>query len=298
MTHTHPQLHQLLEETLNQCSKVERLDHDPLGLVHPYERPRDQEIAALFAATLAYGRVDLVRRAIGEALEPLGPRPADFIANSGIHMLETLWPDFQYRMTRRLDLVDLVVALHRTLQREGSLRALYARHSPDEGPVQSREDHLQTMSRWVQSLRQRRLRPSLHRGLRYLLVDPTDGSAAKRLHLYFRWMVRGPDGLDLGLWQNPSAGALIMPMDTHTSRLCRYLGLCDRKTVDNKMALEVTSNLARMEPTDPLRYDFALCHLGISERCIHEYSPPRCSQCPIEEACTLANPDDTGDVEP
>ena len=281
-------LRNLLDNALDRCDAEQRLSHDPLGIVHRYQDPADREVVALIAASLAYGRVDLIRRAVDEVLHPLGAHPAQRLKDLTTDELSRQWPDFRYRMTGRDDLIDLLVAIHRTLRAEGSLQALYQGCSDGDRPIESPKAHLSVISQWIQTLRHRRLRPTLERGLKYLLVDPTDGSAAKRMHLFFRWMVRGPDELDLGLWHTPAPSALIMPLDTHTSRLVRYLGLSQRKSTDLKAALTVTHGLARLAPDDPLRYDFALCHLGISEQCIHQYSPPRCSQCPIEPACVLA----------
>ncbi len=285
----HPRLKPLLERTIDDCPAHRHVDNDPVGLVRPYGGQRDREVAGLFAACLAYGRVDLLRAAIADALDPLGPNPAHRLQSMTQAELDELWPDFVYRMTRGADLRDLAAAIGATLRTEGSLEALYANHAEATGsyPVVDRQHHLEAASRFIRTLRERRRRTELHRGLRYILVDPADGSACKRLHLYFRWVVRGPDAVDMGLWDSVDPAALLMPLDTHTSRLCRYLGLLSRKTVDGKAALQTTRRLAELDADDPLRYDFALCHLGISNRCIHRRCPDRCPTCPIEPACTL-----------
>lgn len=277
----------LLEETLTQCATSERRDNDPVGLVWAYESPADREVAALFAGCLAYGRVDLVRRAIRQALEPLGPEPARFLREVSAHELDTLWKKFVYRMTRGEDLADLARAIQITLFEEESLQGLYSRDLASDQVVDDRLEHIEFAGDFVRTLRSRRRRTELHRGFRYLLPDPADGSACKRLHLFFRWMARGPDDIDLGLWQTLNPAALIMPLDTHTSRICRYLGLTERKAADGKAALEITRSLAECDPVDPMRYDFALSHLGISGRCIHRKSPDHCPNCPIEAACVL-----------
>ena len=288
---TEPTLKSLLEETIERCSRVERRDKDPVGKVHPYKSPRDQEVAALFASCLAYGRVDLLRPAIDRALAPLGETPSTTLRDVDAGELATLWPDFTYRMSRGPDIADLAVAIGRTLRREGDLQSLYLHGRRRSAPITGFDEHTERASHFVQKLRSRRLRPELHRGFRYLLPDPADGSACKRLHLFFRWMVRPADGIDLGLWNGVSPRALLMPLDTHTSRLCRYLGLLKRKSVDGKAARKVTERLAELDENDPLRFDFALCHLGISGQCIHRRSPDHCPSCPIESACIL--PDET-----
>ncbi len=277
----------LLEKIIEHCSHLERRDNDPVGLVHAYDEDADREVAALFSSCLAYGRVELLRPAIRRALTPLGARPAEFLRTATIPDLENLWPDFTYRMTRGPDLLDLACALRSTLQNEGNLQALYLQGKDSAEPVAQRDEHLRLASRFVRRLRSRRSRSKMVRGFRYLLPDPADGSACKRLHLFFRWVVRGPDIIDLGIWDKVNPSAIIMPLDTHTSRLCRYLGLLQRKSVDGKAARQVTQQLASFESADPLRYDFALCHLGISGRCIHRYCAERCPDCPIQPACIL-----------
>ncbi len=101
-------------------------------------------------------------------------------------------------------------------------------------------------------------------GVRYLLVRPADGSACKRLNMFLRWVVRPDDGLDLGLWPEVSTRRLIVPLDTHSSRVARALGFTHRTTTDWRTAEEVTAALRRYDPDDPVRYDFALCHVSMS----------------------------------
>lgn len=297
-----PDLKALLEETLKQCNGKDRRENDPVGMAWAFEQDDDREVVALFASSLAYGRVDLLRRAIDQVLQPMGDHPAEFLRQVESSELEDLWDGFVYRMTRGPDIADLATAIQATLRTEGSLENLYmkipdgSRADPDrDSPlISSRTEHLERASEFVMTLRDRRRRPEAVRGFRYLLPDPADGSACKRLHLFFRWMARGPDLVDFGIWENLPPAMLVMPLDTHTARLCRYLGLLERKSIDNKAAIEVSRRLQQFDPRDPLKYDFALCHLGISGRCIHRRSPEHCPDCPIEAACILPQ-ESTGD---
>ena len=124
------------------------------------------------------------------------------------------------------------------------------------------------------------------RGLAWLLPDGTGPGAAKRLHMYLRWMVRGPDAVDLGLWDVPPA-ALLVPLDTHTGRIARYVGLTGRRDLTWRTAEEVTWNLRALDPRDPVKYDFALCHLGVSRGCLHRREPVTCGRCDLRAACRL-----------
>ncbi|MFU8802767.1 MAG: TIGR02757 family protein [Bradymonadaceae bacterium] len=268
-----------LETLLVSCDGEARRAVDPVGFVWDYDDPADREVVALISSCLAYGRVDLLRNAIAQVLAPIGPSPATFLQESSREELSTLHSSFVYRMTRGPDIADLLAGIAKVLHDHGSLEAGYA-HGYDD-------DHLHAASAFVRALRAGRLREELQRGFAYLLPDPAAGSACKRLHLFFRWVVRGPDEVDAGLWERPAPSELRMPLDTHTSRLCRYIGLTARKTADGRAVEEVTQALSRLDPDDPLRYDFALCHLGISGRCIHRRSPLHCPGCPIEHICTL-----------
>jgi len=269
-----------LERLLADIDPVEARDRDPVGIVREYDRPADQEVAALVASCLAYGRVDLLRPAIRRALRPLGPEPARTLRD-GVGAIEADLRDFSYRMTKGPDLTDLYVSVGELLRTYDSLETVYLSGDPDES------NHRERASGFVGRLRSNRRRDELTRGFRYLLPDPADGSACKRLHLFFRWVVRGPDRIDLGLWDRVDASELLVPLDTHTSRICRYIGLTDRKSVDSVMVREVTEALRELDPEDPVRYDFAICQLGIAEDCIHERSAEHCPSCPIEPVCRL-----------
>jgi uncharacterized protein (TIGR02757 family) len=268
-----------LEAFLSDFDYLEHRRNDPVEIAWEYDRAADREVVALLSSCLAYGRVELLKQSIREVLTILGPSPADAIAEFDRHLLADGLNGFVYRMSRGPDILDLLAGICAALDEFGSLESMYAARDGDT--------HLERASGFVQYLRRHRVRDALERGFRYLLPDPADGSSCKRLHLFFRWVGRGPDGVDLGLWAAPRPDELLMPLDTHTSRLCRYIGLTSRKTVDAKMARQVTKSLAQLDPEDPLRYDFALCHLGISKTCIHEPSEEHCPSCPIEAICQL-----------
>lgn len=271
-------LRAFLDSAVESTQTAERRQADPVSVVREYDTSEDREIAALICACLAYGRVDLVRDAARRALAPLGPSPARTLRETEIAHWPQVLDRYVYRMTRGADLADLYAALRQVLQSHGSLEALY---------VATPGSHLDRASAFVQTLRAGRIRTEEARGLRYLLVDPADGSAAKRMHMFFRWVARPDDGVDLGLWSALEPADLVMPLDTHTSRISRYIGLTTRKSTDLKAAQDVTESLAALRPEDPLYYDFALAHLGIGGSCIHRRSEDHCPSCPLEAVCRL-----------
>jgi len=138
--------------------------------------------------------------------------------------------------------------------------------------------------------------------MKQFFPSPSEGSACKRLNLYLRWMIRSDDGVDFGIWacservsQSPEQGEgesnkippskLIIPLDTHMARICTHLGLTHYKTTGWKMAEEITDNLKILDPEDPVKYDFALCHLGISGECPLHKDIKKCSKCFLKDIC-------------
>jgi len=120
--------------------------------------------------------------------------------------------------------------------------------------------------------------------LRYLLTSPADGSACKRMNLYLRWMVRRT-APDLGLWTFVDPAKLVMPLDTHVHRITSFLGLGSRRTADWKAARALTDRLARFDPSDPVRFDFAICRLGILDLCSRRRQKANCDVCLLRPAC-------------
>jgi uncharacterized protein (TIGR02757 family) len=121
------------------------------------------------------------------------------------------------------------------------------------------------------------------KGLKYLLSDPANGSPCKRLNLFLRWMARNDD-VDAGIWKSVDKAKLIIPVDTHMARLCKILGLYQRKTVTLAAAVEITDSFAAIAPDDPVKYDFALSRIGIVEDCNGRYRP-QCETCELLGFC-------------
>jgi uncharacterized protein (TIGR02757 family) len=120
--------------------------------------------------------------------------------------------------------------------------------------------------------------------LQYLLTSPNDGSACKRMNLFLRWMVRRT-APDLGLWDFVDPAKLVVPLDTHVHRIATFLGLTRRKSADWRTARAVTDRLAKFDPTDPVRYDFAICRLGILDLCSRKRRKENCDVCLLRDVC-------------
>jgi uncharacterized protein (TIGR02757 family) len=121
-------------------------------------------------------------------------------------------------------------------------------------------------------------------GADHLLPNPANGSAIKRIMLFLRWMVRPADGVDLGFWPIPPSN-LVIPLDTHIHKLSRNIGLTTRNAADYRAAEEITAALARLDPDDPTKYDFSLCHLGMLQSCPSRKDVARCEGCGVKPIC-------------
>ena len=270
-----------LEETW----RGKRLDSDPLLFPHRYERPDDREVAAFLASSLAFGRVASINASLERLFTALGPHPASALRKRGGD--EADLDGFVHRWVDAGSLRPFLRAVGETLRAEGSLCTLLA--SGDERGA----DYVPALDRFFSVLRERSGVPAggLPRGLRFLLPSPGEGGACKRAHLFLRWMVRSGD-VDLGLWKGGdfSPARLLLPMDTHVHRISRYLGLTARPTADLRAAREATGWLAKIDPDDPVRFDWSLSRLGILAECVRDPHRSRCGDCAIRPVCRAASP--------
>jgi uncharacterized protein (TIGR02757 family) len=259
-----PQLKEYLEKLYRQYNPS-FLSKDPLEFVHRFQDPRDQEIVGLLASCLAYGNVKQIRASVQKILAVLGEKPYHYVITFNPELQGADFDQFVHRFTQGKDIVCLVYLLRQVLLKHGSLGNYFLQgYSAREKTIRS------ALTRFVEGLlrlpfpggyiRQNRI----SEGIWYLLPSPASGSACKRLNLFLRWMVRRGDQLDLGLWVEVSPRQLVVPLDVHVGRIARNLGLTTRKTDDWKTAEEITDRLRMFDPEDPVKYDFALSHMGIS----------------------------------
>ena len=266
---------------------VRYLDSDPVGLVHSYRSPVDREVAGFIVSVLAYGSAVQIRKSAKSVLKRAGSSPADFARTLTPGTALETFRDFKYRWTDGGDIAFLFWRLGRIIEKNGSVGA-YIKTIDNPGEKTAAG----VMSRFSESINNRysdKFRLSSQRsGSSYLVPSPADGSACKRLAMYFRWMVRGPDGVDFGLWDFISPSRLIIPVDRHIARMGRLLGLTTRQSADWKMALDITESLCHLDPQDPVRYDFALVRRGILGECTSTQKG-NCMICTLREVCLEAS---------
>lgn len=242
----------------------ERAVTDPVQFPRRFRRDDDREAAAFISSALAYGRQAHIAASVGRLLEWLGPSPAGALRRLDPQHAARDLRGFVHRFSSGRDVACLFAILGGLLRRHGSLNEAFL-----EGYDDSHEDiglALADFCRRALEVDVGPLAPAgrvpAGAGVRFFFSSPAAGSACKRLNMFLRWMVRRDD-VDLGLWRGVSPSRLVIPLDTHVARVSRELGLSRRRSPDWRMAVEVTAALRRVDPTDPVRFDFALFNWGL-----------------------------------
>jgi uncharacterized protein (TIGR02757 family) len=257
------QIRNVLEKLYKRYNRRELISPDPLQFVYRYSKPADMEVTAFLASALAYGRVQQIEKSLNNLLGRMGDSPYEFVINFDRGSRRAL-KNFKHRFTAGDDISDLLALLKTAISRHGSIERFFAGgYNPDDKNI------VPALSKFCNSLLDIYAaghKGQIGRGLKYLLVSPDGGSVCKRLNLFLRWMVRNDD-VDTGLWKSIDKAKLIVPVDVHMSRLCKILGLYNRRTISLPAAVEITESFVKIEPADPVKYDFALSRIGIVEDC-------------------------------
>jgi uncharacterized protein (TIGR02757 family) len=266
---------------------------DPVHIVRRWPSPQDREVVGLCAAALAFGRVSSVLQSIERVVAVMDGEPAAYIRQFDPRRDGTRLRGIVHRWTRGPDITALLWIMKQMIDRSGSIEAFFLegddRESEDVGAA------LDSFSTRALALDIRAAYGKVPRrpGVCYFFPRPSAGSGCKRLNLFLRWMVRR-DALDLGVWTQVSPARLVIPLDTHVIRVGRCLQLTRYTSPGWRMARDITTSLRRLDPNDPVKYDFALCHLGMMNACGFSRSANRAaggalaapdSQCPLRGLC-------------
>jgi len=243
-------------------------------------------VVGLIAACFAYGNVKIILRNLEGIFAALGPAPRRFVERFEAKRELQRFAGFKHRFNDGRDLCALLLACQTMLRQAGSLEAWFL------GFHQSGEtDVTGLLSGATEAIKGLDYGAVFGAGgipadsyFPFFFPSPASGSACKRLCMYLRWMVRPDDGIDLGLWSGVRPAQLVIPVDAHIQRIGGFLGFTSRKQADWRMAREITAALRQLDPADPVKYDFSLCHLGISEGCDGK-DLAACLTCPITEVC-------------
>ncbi|WP_228237368.1 TIGR02757 family protein [Allomuricauda sp. M10] len=252
---TKAELKEFLDAKVLEYNHPRFLEDDPLQIPHRFTKKEDIEISAFLASTIAWGNRKSIINNASKLMDLMDHAPHDFVMGHQADDLEKL-SRFVHRTFNGIDLGYFVT----------SLKNIYANHSGLEGvfTTYQQQDSMQpAISKFKEIFFElpHETRTAKH------VSDPLKGSAAKRINMFLRWMVRdNSTGVDFGLWKNISPSKLSCPLDVHTGNVGRKLKLLKRKQSDAKALAELDRNLRKLDPSDPVKYDFALFGLGVFEK--------------------------------
>jgi uncharacterized protein (TIGR02757 family) len=232
---------------------------DPLQFLHLYKDKKDIEAMGFIASIFAYGNVTQIINILNRFIQLSNNKPYAFILDFKREDLskETLI----HRFYSKEDISDFFVLLSKAYRQYDSLKELFLMNY-DPASANLKEAISGFSGYFIENYKKINNKKELSIGSRFMFPLPEKGSACKRINLFLRWMVR-KDDLDFGLWKEIPASELVIPVDTHVARISRSLRLTKRKNVSWKMAEEITEKLKKFDPEDPVKYDFAICHIGM-----------------------------------
>ncbi|MCP4884687.1 MAG: TIGR02757 family protein [Flavobacteriales bacterium] len=241
-----------LDEKVVQYNNPKFIESDPIQIPHQFSAKEDIEIAAFLTATISWGNRKMIIKNASKLMEIMGNSPYDFVMES--KPVDNL--QFVHRTFNAIDLQYFITGLRNIYTNHKGLEAVFNKHIANDN-IQSSIHHFKGLFFELEHPE----RTQKH------ISDPYKGSAAKRINMFLRWMVRNDNtGVDFGLWNTISPSLLSCPLDVHSGKVARKLGLLNRKQNDAKALQELDTNLRKMDPDDPVKYDFALFGLGVFEK--------------------------------
>lgn len=249
------QLKVFLEEQVKRYNRPDFIAPDPISIPHRFSAKEDIEISAFMTALLAWGQRPVILRNAWQLMERMDLSPAAFVRGHTRHERQN-FGDFVHRTFNGTDAQSLLNALQALYLKQGGLETAFTL------AWQAEKD----LGRAIHRVRKILLTGSQARFAKHI-ADPLAGSAAKRICMFLRWMVRRDAcGVDFGIWKEIPPSALYCPLDLHSGRVARELGLLQRSQNDWKAVEELTAALSRFDPNDPVKFDFALFGLGVNEQ--------------------------------
>jgi uncharacterized protein (TIGR02757 family) len=249
---TPSELKEFLDEKVELYNNPNFIESDPIQIPHSYSLKEDIEIAGFLAATIAWGNRKMIITNAKKMVDLMGNSPYDFVMNHSHSQLESL-ENFVHRTFNGQDFATFVRGLQHIYRNHNGLEAVFTKKNP-------------TMQHTISDFKKLFFEIPHENRTEKHISDPLHGSAAKRINMYLRWMVRkDTKGVDLGIWKNIDAAQLSCPLDVHSGNVARKLGLLHRTQNDAKAVLELDTQLRILDANDPVKYDFALFGLGVFE---------------------------------
>ncbi|NOZ02928.1 MAG: TIGR02757 family protein [Deltaproteobacteria bacterium] len=268
-----------LEAVYQRFHNADSVADDPLSVPTAYSDALDREVMGFIAAAFAFGRVQAFMAKLACLRDRLGQSPASRIAGLDEKGCMAVGSGIRHRFVGEGETASLLHGIACLLRRDGGLKPSFDRGLCTNGNI---VDGLESLlfGIWPADIETSLPGPG------FLLASVRAGSPLKRLNMFLRWMVRD-DGIDLGLWTNVPTGSLIIPLDTHVFRIARFLGLLPTRRSGPRLkdAIQLTDALRRYDREDPVRFDFALSHLGISGGCRGRFHETTCPNCPLSPVC-------------
>lgn len=247
------ELRSFLDFKVQQYESIDFIAHDPIQIPHQFSQKKDIEIAAFLSATIAWGNRVSILKSAQRMMDLMDGSPYDFILNHQEKDFKS-FKGFVHRTFNEQDLVYFIRSLNNIYKNHGGLERLFS------SPKIDLQERIHQFKKTFFELNHPP-RTQKH------ISDPLKGSAAKRINMFLRWMVRSNErGVDFGIWKSISTSALSLPLDVHTGNVARKLGLLKRKQNDAKALTQLDGNLRKFDPNDPVKYDFALFGLGAFEK--------------------------------
>ncbi len=251
---TQKELKQFLDEKVLQYNQPKFIESDPIQIPHQFSKKEDIEIAGFLTATIAWGKRPMIIKNANKMMEFMDNSPHDFIINHQQKDLDSL-QHFVHRTFNLIDFKFFITSLKNIYNKHQGLEPIFAKHITDG-----------TMKYSIHQFKQIFFEIEHPQRTTKHVSDPLKGSAAKRINMYLRWMVRQDQkGVDFGIWKSILPSVLSCPLDVHSGNVARKLGLLVRKQNDWKALNELDTNLRKLDIKDPSKYDFALFGLGIFE---------------------------------
>ncbi len=245
---------EFLDEKVVQYNKPTFIETDPIFIPHQFSEKKDIEIAGFLTAIIAWGQRSVIIRNALKMMSLMDNAPYDFVMNHQKNDLK-VFDNFVHRTFNSDDLKTFVRSLKNIYEYHNGLEGIFSTYSDDNSIIPA----INALNIIFFSI------PHLSRTRKHI-SSPARGSAAKRINMFLRWMVRNDNkGVDFGLWKSISPSILSCPLDIHSGNVARKLGLITRKQNDIKSLHELDRNLRIMDAIDPVKYDFALFGLGIFE---------------------------------
>ena len=255
-----PAIKQLLDQKVKQYNHIDFIEKDPISIPHLFTKQQDIEIAAFFAAIFAWGNRTTIIQKSKELLERMDNAPFEFCIQHQAKDLKKLG-GFAHRTFKDTDLLYCIAFFKHHYTTQKSLETAFFIDQQSGKKIKTVEAGLVHFKNYFFSLEDAPDRTKKH------IASPENGSTCKRLNMFLRWMVRKDQhGVDFGLWKAISPAELIIPIDVHVARVSRAFGLISRPQIDWLTALELTDYCRTLDARDPVKYDFALFSLGVTEK--------------------------------